>query len=167
MDNKEAVFRKVYQQVGDKLYRLCLGYTGQEDDAKDLMQEILILVWTHLEQFRQQSNIETWIFRIATNRALLYVKRKNRTTAVHTSMEAPAVVQAMQQIAEEDSSQLESKVQALYRAVATLNNIDRILVGLLLEGIAYQEMATITGLTLSNVGVRINRIKKTLSTLMQ
>lgn len=167
MENKEAVFRQVYQQVGDKLYRLCLGYTGNEDDAKDLMQEILLLVWTHLDQFRGESAIHTWIFRIATNKALLYIQRRDRVNQVQSSLENSVVDQALRGATQEDAGNPEARVQALYRAVSMLPQIDRIVVGLLLEGCSYQEIASITGFSISNVGVKINRIKKVLSTLIQ
>ncbi|MGO2358861.1 MAG: RNA polymerase sigma factor [Mesonia sp.] len=78
MNNKEHYFTQVYEQNKDKIYRLCLGFTGNACDANDLRQEILIKIWNNLNSFKGESQISTWIYRIATNTAILYSKRKGK-----------------------------------------------------------------------------------------
>jgi len=76
MKNKEQEFKQIYEQSKDKIYRLCLGFMGNKTDADDLFQEVLIKIWKNLKTFRNDSNINTWIYRITTNTALLTLNRK-------------------------------------------------------------------------------------------
>jgi len=73
MRNKEKYFKQIHEQSKDKIYRLCLGFMGNSIDADDLFQEVLIKIWNNLETFRKESNINTWIYKITTNTALLTI----------------------------------------------------------------------------------------------
>jgi RNA polymerase sigma-70 factor (ECF subfamily) len=162
--DKEESFDQIYNNLKDKIYRLCLGYTGNPDDAKDLFQEIMILVWNNLQNFRSESNINTWVYRIASNRALLYLNKKNRQEMLNQNIDAVSIKTSTETSEIEEKHETEVKIKELYNAIATLKEIDRIVIGLLLEGCSYNEISDVTGLSTSNVGVRINRIKKTLTT---
>lgn len=160
MKTKEEKFKALYQANNDKIYRLCLGFMGNSYDADDLLQDILIKIWDNLHSFKGESNISTWIYRIATNTAILYSKRRSRQEKRHD-----VLAQNDEEIesTEVNSSEREEEINQLYKAISSLKEIDRIVIGLLLEESSYEEIAEITGLTTSNVGVRINRIKKTLN----
>lgn len=160
MNSKEEYFTQVYEQNKDKIYRLCLGFTGNAFDANDLLQEIVIKIWNNLNSFKGESQISTWIYRIATNTAILYSKRKGKFDTKFPLLKSDNEGIALQ---EEDLSSREKEINQLYAAIASLKEMDRILIGLLLEENSYQEISDITGLSLSNVGVRINRIKKKLN----
>lgn len=159
MKNKERYFKQIHEKSKDKIYRLCLGFMGNKTDADDLFQEVLIKVWNNLETFKKNSNISTWIYRITTNTALLTLNRKNRLNQNHKEY-SPIISKY-----ELDNTELdkELQVQKLYKAISTLKEIDRIIIGLLLENCSYKDISNITGLDISNIGVRINRIKKTLN----
>ncbi|GGW46214.1 RNA polymerase sigma factor [Arenibacter certesii] len=158
--NKEQYFKQVYKDSKDQIYRLCLGFMGNKPDADDLFQEVLMKVWNNLEGFRKESNIKTWIYRITTNTALLTLNRKTKLQQRETNH--PQHLPHYEKDSDNShNNQLE--ISKLYKAIATLKEIDRIIIGLLLEDCSYEEIATITGLTASNVGVRINRIKKSLN----
>ena len=161
--NKELYFREIYTQSKDKIYRLCLGFVGNKVDADDLFQEITIKIWNHLDSFRNESSINTWIYRIATNTALLYVKTRHKSSQLQSNLPIEKL-----NISSPDSEYLEqeNKLVRLYSAISSLKEMDRIIMSLLLEGNSYADIATITGLNVSNVGVRINRIKKLLSKKM-
>jgi len=160
MKNKEQEFKQIYEQSKDKIYRLCLGFMGSNTDADDLFQEVLIKIWKNLKTFRNESNINTWIYRITTNTALLTLNRKNKLTQ-NKKEYAPIIPRYATENAEQNEK--EKQVKKLYTAIATLKEIDRIIISLLLENCSYNEIANITGLKSSNVGARINRIKKTLN----
>jgi RNA polymerase sigma factor (sigma-70 family) len=162
MNNKEQYFKKVYEHSKDKIYRVCLGYMGNVTDAEDLFQEIVIKVWNNLSSFRRESNIDTWIFRIATNTALLYVSRSKSANKKQEDLESETITAEAIQI-DYSPSYSEEDINQLYQAIFTLKKVDRIIISLLLEGNNYSEIAHIVGITTSNVGVRINRIKKTLA----
>lgn len=160
MKNKEQYFKQVYEQSKDKIYRLCLGFMGNSYDADDLFQEVLIKVWNNLENFREESNINSWIFRIATNTALLTLNRTSKLNEKEVDFK-PNIYHY--EAEETYSTNKEQEVKKLYNAISTLKEIDRIIIGLLLESCSYEDISIITGLKTSNVGVRINRIKKTLN----
>lgn len=160
MKNKEQKFKKVYEQSKDKVYRLCLGFMGNKTDADDLFQEVLIKVWNNLDTFRNESNIDTWIYRITTNTALLTLNRKTRLTKKEIEYQPNIPHYETENL---NSTDKEQEVKKLYKAISLLKEIDRIIIGLLLENCSYNDISNITGLKTSNVGVRINRIKKILS----
>ncbi len=160
MKNKEHYFKQVYEHSKDKIYRLCLGFMGNNTDADDLFQEVIIKVWNNLETFRKESNIDTWIYRITTNTALLTLNRKTKLNQKEIHYQ-PNV--SHYEIENLNSTNKEQEVKKLYKAISSLKEIDRIIIGLLLENCSYDDISNITGLKISNVGVRINRIKKTLS----
>ncbi|WP_394747843.1 RNA polymerase sigma factor [Spongiimicrobium salis] len=159
--NKEERFTEIYHQNKDKIYRLCLGFMGNKPDADDLLQEILIKIWDNLSAFKGNSSIATWIYRIATNTAILYSKRKSRRNSKHAPLKSDneRILSAVAL----DPGIPEQQINELYTAISSLKEIDRIVIGLLLEGNSYSDIADITGLSSSNVGVRINRIKKALN----
>ena len=158
MKNKEERFKQVYEQSKDKVYRLCLGFMGNKTDADDLFQEVLVKIWNNLQNFRKESSIDTWIYRITTNTALLTLNRKTRLNKLEIK---PKIFP--HEIESSNTIDKEQEVKNLYKAIATLKEIDRIIIGLLLENCSYEEISDITGLKISNVGVRINRIKKALN----
>ena len=160
MENKEQKFEQIYEQSKDKIYRLCLGFMGNKTDADDLFQEVLIKIWNNLDSFRNESNIDTWIYRITTNTALLTLKRKTKLNKKEIVYQ-PSISHF--EMANSNSTEKEQEVKKLYKAISLLKEIDRIIIGLLLEDCSYDDISSITGLKISNVGVRINRIKKTLS----
>lgn len=61
------MFEEVYKNYWQKIYRLCMGYVNDQDLAQDLAQEVFIIVYKKLPDFRNEAKIGTWIFRIATN----------------------------------------------------------------------------------------------------
>lgn len=158
MKNKEQKFKQVYEKSKDKIHRLCLGFMGNKADADDLFQEVLIKVWNNLDTFRNESNINTWIYRITTNTALLTINRKTKLNKKEVGyLNLPNYEQETS-----NPTAKEQEIKKLYKAISLLKEIDRIIIGLVLENCSYEEISNITGLKISNVGVRINRIKKSL-----
>ena len=159
MINKKQYFKQIYEQSKDKIYRLCLGFMGNNADADDLFQEVLIKIWNNLEAFRKESNINTWIYRITTNTALLTLKRKNK---FYQNQKKYKPIKSQSEIDNSEPFEKELQVKKLYTAISTLKEIDRIIISLVLENCSYNEIASITGLKASNIGARINRTKKIL-----
>ena len=158
MKNKEEFFEQIYLKLKDKIYRLCLGFMGNKNDADDLYQEVLIKIWNALDNFRQESSVNTWVYRITTNTALQSI---NKSKATKSNLLPDNLKTEIDTI---DESEKQIQMQKLQKAISTLKEIDRIIISLLLEGNSYKEIAEITGINISNVGVRINRIKKKLIT---
>ena len=133
---------------------------GNAADAEDLFQEILIKVWNNLESFRAESTINTWVYRIATNTALDYLNKNKKAKKRSKHLE---IENLGSKNSENKPFYEEEKIKRLYQTISTLKEMDKIIISLLLEQCSYSEIAEITGISISNVGVRINRIKKTLA----
>lgn len=140
----------------DKIYKTCLGFTGNSEEAKDLLQEVCINLWLGLEKFRQDANISTWIYRVTVNTCLMY-KRKNKIDIVALSAikELPTKVP--------NPSTDDTKVKLLQQFITELPEKERIIIILYLENLSYEEIAEVTGISTNYIGVKINRIKKLLT----
>jgi RNA polymerase sigma-70 factor (ECF subfamily) len=121
--------------------------------AKDLTQETFISVWRNLSTFRNESKISTWIFRIATNNCLRAVEKNKRITKVELPYNLPAIHEESQ----------EEKLAFLYKAIAELEEMERIIISLVLEDLPQAEIASIVGLSEGNTRVKIHRIKEKLA----
>ena len=71
-------FEDIYRRYWNKIFRLCMGYVNDYSLAQDMAQETFIKVWQYLPTFRNEANIDTWIFRIATNNCLRQLERKKQ-----------------------------------------------------------------------------------------
>jgi RNA polymerase sigma-70 factor (ECF subfamily) len=147
-------FEEIYSMYSPQIFRVCMGYVNDHEQAKDLTQETFISVWKNLDTFRNESKISTWIFRIATNNCLRAVEINKRVIKV----ELPVNIPAPQAETQED------KLKFLYKAIACLDEIERIIISLVLEDLPQAEIADIVGLTPGNTRVKIHRIKEKLAT---
>jgi RNA polymerase sigma-70 factor (ECF subfamily) len=153
---------KVLAEFGPALARLASAYERDRALREELVQEILFAVARALPRLEDPSKLKPFVFRIAHNRAVSHVARRVREPKAEEAAEtipsgAPSAEQVL--IAKQSSAALVEAVRSLplpYRQVITL----------LLEGLSYEEIAEALGITLSNVGVRINRAKARLKELM-
>jgi len=156
-NSKELEFENLYNIHKDKLFRLCLGFAKDSSVANDLFQEILIKIWNHLDSFRNESSISTWIYRIAYNTAITFSAKENKL-ANHA--ELPAEMELANP--ESTSLELEFQLRKLYEAINSLPETDRVIATLLLENNPYKTIAEVTGISENYVAVKINRIKSSL-----
>ena len=138
------------------IYKVCHLYCDDPEDRKDLFQEIVLQVWKSLGSFRQESTIGTWMYRIALNTAITHFRKEKRLggKVSLTGIDIPDL---------NDSSEKEDQLIELFKAIENLDRIDKSIILLYLEEKNYEEISEITGLTRTNVGVRLNRIKIKLS----
>jgi len=142
-------FEEIYRDFWQRIFRLCMGYVNDIDLAKDLAQEAFIIVYSKLPEFRQESTIGTWIFRIASNLCLRQIDKQKR----FPKTEVPPHLQV------EPSTEIESQIARLYEYIAELVELDRIVIGLELEDVPQAEIAEIVGISSANVRVKVHRIK--------
>ncbi len=155
---RERLFLQVFQGSRAALQRLCYGFLGSPEEVEDLFQEIMTNVWNSLPSFRAESAINTWVYRIAVNTALVYRKKIRRGEPLPDLPDS--------RLGAHQTMEHEERLTALRRAISGLADQDRLIVTLLLEGLSYKEIAEITGLTVNYVGVKISRIKLALEQLM-
>ena len=156
---KELQFEGLYQSHKDKVYRLCLGFVREKELANDLFQEILIKIWRHLDSFKGESEISTWIFRIAYNTALTYFSRKKKKDEKQTEMSENLDLSEPEDYGQEQ----EIRIQMLYDAISELPELDRVIATLFLENTPYKVIAEISGISENYVAVKVNRIKTVLT----
>lgn len=155
-DQKRIAFKQLFDENSKKVFSLCYGYTGDEDTANDLMQETFIKVWQNLDKFRNQSQLSTWIYRIAVNTCLSHLRSAKRKPTEELNDHI------IENHTEEDSEKNE-QVAALYRAIAQLEENERLIITMVLDEIPYPEIAEISGISEGNLRVRIHRIKHKLT----
>lgn len=146
-------FEQLYKSYWQKVFRLCMGYVNDYDIAQDIAQETFIIVWQKHDTFRNEASIGTWIFRIASNNCLRQIEKEKR----FLKSELPI------NITEEKSYSLEPQIQFLYKCIAELPEIERIIISLELEDVKQAEIANIVGLSEANTRVKIHRIKEKLT----
>lgn len=130
-----------------------MGYMNDHDWAQDVTQETFITVWQKLSQFRNESAIGTWIYRIASNHCLRQLEKQSKMPKA----EMPV------QIEDKQPPDTDTQVQLLYKCIAELPEIDRIIISLELEDVKQAEIANIVGLSETNIRVKVYRIKERLS----
>ena len=158
MKDLNRQFESYYNEYQDMVHTLCLGYSkGDQDLTNDLVQETFINLWKALPKFEARSSPKTWIYRICVNTCLLHIrKNKNKKTeALETNHSG---------IAEEPRT--DKNYTELYQAIGQLKELDRIIIMLVLDDLKYAEIAEITGITESNLRVKILRAKQKLNKIL-
>lgn len=147
-----------------RLHRICRAYLPHDPAAaQDLYQDILVQLWTCLPDYRGQAQLSTWVYRVAVNTALLFRRREQRQPSARSGPRAEAMAEQLPAESAEAVRTHNALLDQLHRCIAQLPAADRLLVSLLLEDASYQQIADVVGLSVSNVGVRLNRLKKKLA----
>jgi len=157
----EKEFLAIVNDHRSLIFKVVNVYCTDPDDRKDLFQEIIYQTWKSLKNFRNESKLSTWMYRIALNTAITHFKkdRKNATTPLDDlPFDIPDVNEELVQ---------DENINDLLSAIAQLDKIDKSIVLLYLDDKSYEQMGEITGLSQSNIGVKLNRIKLKLSQLLK
>ena len=165
-DEKEKLFTEVFNENKDMIFRLCYTSLNNKGDVDDLFQEVMINVWRNLDGFRSESKISTWIYRITVNTALLFNKRFKTKSNRFMNFE-PNVLDENHPHQDSFQKNLDEDLKNLHAAISQLNKQDRLIIGLFLEDMSYEEISEIVGISINYVGVKINRIKTALAKIME
>lgn len=131
------------------------------DDRNDLRQEILLALWRAAPAFRAGSAPSTFIYRVAHNAALLWLRRERRH---HRRVAAaPDIGWMCEPDAARARSDTPARLEQLYAALHALPPLDRSLVLLSLDGLSYRDIAAVHGISESNVGARLTRGRQRLA----
>ena len=152
-NEQKQIFESWLEQYKALVFKVVRAYASSTMDQNDLFQEITIQIWHSIPTFRQESSVSTWIYRIALNTAIKWVRKEQK----HSQAEP---IENIEFFIEDSGIKVDERLAWLYEEIHQLDAIDRSLILLLLDGFSYKEMAAISGITESNVGVKINRIKK-------
>ena len=144
------------------IQKLCRGYSNSNEDFEDNMQEVCYQLWKSIDRFSGKSKSGTWVYRLTLNVCLYNLsKRKKR---IDKPVEHGLIVITSDN--QKKNHDTEKSVQLLYDSIAELSPIDRAIIMLYLEKKKHAEIAAIVGLSIANVGVKVNRIKKKLKNIV-
>ena len=148
-DGKETRFQEIVQRTRARFARIARAYAPGAD-AQDLYQEILLQIWKSLDRFEGRSQPDTWAYRVALNTAITWRRRESTRPGVSDK--------PLADLASDASAR--DPLRILDEFLTALAKTDRALLLLYLEDLSYREMADILGISESNVGVRLNRLKQ-------
>ena len=150
----ENSFLLLVRQYNNAIYKVCWMFVGTDAEAvKDLYQEIILRLWKGFRKYRPDDRDLSWIYRISLNTAISY-KRKKTLSALHLDRDAENIASAPDTATEE-----------LFELINQLNPLEKSIIYLYLEQRSYREIGTIIGISETNVGTKIQRIKQKLRKL--
>jgi RNA polymerase sigma-70 factor (ECF subfamily) len=153
----ESGFIKMVQTNERIIYKVCSFYVSEYFLMEDLYQETVLNLWKAYPKFRNESALSTWIYKIALNTCISGMRKENkRHRQVPLSLSEEIVF---------EPDNMEDNIRELYRLIHQLKTLERAIILLYLEEKSYQEIADITGLSLSNVATKLKRIKEKLKTM--
>ena len=154
METKEQRFSRVVEEYKRTIYTVCYMFSKDEDEVNDLFQEILIRLWQGFDSFEGKSDIKTWIYRVSLNFCLNYDKKQKRAgDRVKLDLDIKPY---------EDNYEKSLQVKRLYKRINALGLVDRSVILLWLEGLSYDEIGAILGISVKNVSIKLVRIKEQL-----
>lgn len=152
---QKEVFEDWLNQHQALLFKIVRAYAVQQADREDLFQEVCLQVWRSVPRFRAESAVTTWLYRIALHTAITWKKKTSRR-------EEQSVIYEREAILQYSDTKNTDQVTWLFTEINGMDKIERSLALLLLDGFSYKEMAKMLGISESNVGVKIHRIKQRL-----
>lgn len=143
------------------IFKISRMYCDNEECRKDLFQDILLQLWKSYSRFSGKSKFSTWMYRVALNTAINQF-RISQKEILNFKNELSSEIGM-----EEESGEKEENTKLLHKAIGKLNKAEKSLIILYLDNLHYKEIAEITGISVSNVGVKINRIKSKLQKILK
>lgn len=158
MQKLEKDFLIHLSQYNAMIHKLCRLYRDSLEDREDLFQEIVFQLWKSYPKFKGEAKISTWMYRIALNTAIASFRKK--TTTINYSAQLADFAEEL------PNDELELRQERLFRVLKLLDDGEKALIALYFEELSYQEIAEITGINENYVGVKLNRIKSKIKTLL-
>lgn len=155
MEKKDR-FTQAIKEHEALIYKVSLLYTNSFQDREDLYQEIVFQLWKSFDSFNELSKLSTWMYRVAMNTAIYHLKKSKRK--IGTTPIEPIV----EKIADHKDNLEEERLKLLHEHIQKLDLLEKGIILLYLEGKSHEEIAEIIGISISNVGTKISRIKKKL-----
>ena len=151
---EEADFTKLLEDNKYSIFRICRIYAVAPIEAQDLFQEVVFQIWKSLPNFKEESNISTWVYKIALNvcaRSKDQLSKRNLNTVRLESLEF---------ISSETTPDEDERYAALHSCLTSLEDSDQSIMVLYLEDLPYKRIAEITGLTENHIAVKMKRIRE-------
>jgi RNA polymerase sigma-70 factor (ECF subfamily) len=151
-------FTQVIKEHEKLIFKVCTLYTYNASDRDDLYQEIVYQLWKSFASFNGKSKISTWMYRVAMNTAIYSMKLEKR------AIKTIPIDGSLLQFSEDLNKREEEQVSLLYQQIQQLNVFEKGIIFLYLEAKSHEEIAEVMGISTSNVGTRLSRIREKLKT---
>ncbi|SDI41806.1 RNA polymerase sigma factor [Chryseobacterium taeanense] len=161
MDVLEQEFLEKIEMHKGIIFKISKMYMDDKDDRDDLFQEITYQVWKSYPNFRGQSEFSTWLYRIALNTAIVFLKNEKKRNFITGENFVEYKIPY-----EEFDNEKEEKLNAMYKAIHQLNSIDKAFIFYYLEDFSGKEIAEQMGISEGNVRVKMNRAKNKLKDIL-
>jgi RNA polymerase sigma-70 factor (ECF subfamily) len=152
-DEQKKIFSEWLNQHKGIFFKIVRSFAFTPDDQDDLFQEISLQVWKSISDFRGESKPSTWIYRVALYTASTWVRNEKKQLQAEPIVDVEHTLTMTAEVKDE-------RLDWLYEQITQLDPIDRSVCLLLLDGFSYKEIASLLGISDSNVGVKIHRIKQ-------
>ena len=157
MENIELQFTRMVKEYRKTIYTVCYFFSKDTEEVNDLYQEILINLWRGFPNYRGESSLKTWIWRVSLNTCSNQERKtKSRIQTVPLSIDIDLY---------NDEDAGSRQIQMLYDRINRLDVFDRAIILLWLENMTYQDIADVVGISVSNVTTRLFRIKEQLKSM--
>lgn len=150
-----GIFLSVIESNKGIIYKIANSYCKDTEDRNDLVQEIILKLWLAFDTYNNEFNHSTWIYRIALNTAISNYRKEK----VRKKYFTPISESFFEHEDTKDSTETEHNYMLLQQFIAELKELDKALMLLYLDEKNYKEIAEILGISESNVGTKINRLK--------
>jgi RNA polymerase sigma factor (sigma-70 family) len=151
---------QILESNKDRIFRICRSHCSATEEAKDLFQDVVFNLWKSLPSFKNESNINTWVYRITLNVCIRSKQRSIKKESTQIRLDSIHY----ENIAEPTIHPQQEKLQKLNHCISKLEETEKSIILLHLEELPYKEIAQITGLTENHIAVKIKRIKEKLFT---
>ncbi len=165
MSTKEIQFKQLFEENKDRVFRICCSYVRGSHNRDDLFQEIFTNIWKNLSSFRNESHVNTWIYRISINTAINYCRLQSNNDK--RCQEIKQDILSDDDINLARKTILEKELKTMFEAINQLPVPEKSIISLVLEGLDYARIADIVGISEGNVRVKFHRIKKKLKQMME
>jgi RNA polymerase sigma-70 factor (ECF subfamily) len=159
---QETIFRRWLDEHLGLMLKVVRGCAAAPPDQEDLFQEVLLQVWISIPAFRGEARETTWIYRVAFNTALTW-RRGEQRRRVGRETFLKLDVSPQFQPSHADPAPDQEIIQRLYAAIRQLPKVEASLALMHLDGLSYQEMADVLGISENYIGVKLNRLRKQLA----
>ncbi|KAB1231516.1 RNA polymerase sigma factor [Chryseobacterium viscerum] len=161
MTSQEKEFISKIEQHKGILFKISKMYMTEKDDRDDLFQEITYQLWKAFSSFRGDSEFSTWLYRIALNTAIIFLKsEKRRSFITNEDFSNQMIVQ------EDYDYRKEDRLVEMYKAIHQLNSIDKAFIFYYLEDFSGKQIAEQMGISEGNARVKMNRAKTKLKDIL-
>ncbi|MDQ0067040.1 RNA polymerase sigma factor [Chryseobacterium lathyri] len=158
----ETAFLKLVNQHKGILYKASRMYADSLEDREDLQQEILIQLWKSYQNFKGNSEFSTWMYRVAINTAITYLKKEKIRTNNHTDVPHHFEVQN-----EDYNPSKDRQLEVFYAAVQELKALEKAIIFYFMEGMSHKEIGDNLGLSEGNARVKLNRAKEKIQQIIK